>query len=83
MTAQVITRSERGRTLFHQPPAGIQAEVGGPAGFAGGADGLVSLGVSGFPLQGGSVLPYRLTFAIVKVDGQWLIAQHHGSPLPK
>ncbi|MFI4997860.1 MAG: nuclear transport factor 2 family protein [Hyphomicrobiales bacterium] len=29
------------------------------------------------------MLPFRLTVAIVRVDGQWLIAQHHGSPVPK
>jgi len=29
------------------------------------------------------VLPFRLTLAFVKVDGKWLLAQHHGSPVPK
>jgi hypothetical protein len=35
-----------------------------------------------FTLKDGTVIPYRLTLALVKVDGQWLIAQHHGSPVP-
>jgi hypothetical protein len=34
-------------------------------------------------LKNGTVLPFRLTFAMVKVDGRWLIAQHRGSPVPK
>jgi hypothetical protein len=29
------------------------------------------------------VLPYRLALALVKVDGKWLVAQHHGSPVPR
>jgi hypothetical protein len=29
------------------------------------------------------VLPYRLTLALVKADGKSLVAQHHGSPVPK
>ena len=34
-------------------------------------------------LPNGTVVPYRLTLAWVKVDGKWLVAQHHGSPVPK
>ena len=30
--------------------------------------------------DGGSLSPYRMTWALVKTDGNWRIAQHHGSP---
>src|SRR5258708_1733522 len=48
-----------------------------------GSNVLLSSGFADFTLKDGTVLPFRLTFAMVKVDGQWLIAQHHGSPVPK
>lgn len=31
-------------------------------------------------LFGGEARPYRLTWTIVRRDGQWLIAAHHASP---
>jgi uncharacterized protein (TIGR02246 family) len=30
--------------------------------------------------DGATAMPYRVTWALVKRDGNWLIAQHHGSP---
>ena len=30
--------------------------------------------------DGDMLMPYRLTWVLVKQDGNWLIAQHHGSP---
>ena len=44
---------------------------------------LLSSGFADFTLKNGTVIPFRVTLALVKVDGQWLIAQHHGSPVPK
>ena len=50
---------------------------------AAGPDVLLSSGFADFTLPNGTVLPFRLTLAFVKVDGKWLVAQHHGSPVPK
>jgi hypothetical protein len=44
---------------------------------------LLTSGFVDFTLKDGTLLSYRLTFAMMKVDGQWLIAQHHGSLMPK
>lgn len=30
--------------------------------------------------EGGRLLPYRLTWTLVRRQGNWRIAQHHGSP---
>jgi len=30
--------------------------------------------------DGDAVMPYRMTWVLVKRDGNWRIAQHHGSP---
>ncbi len=32
--------------------------------------------------DGAKPMPYRLTWMLVKQDGNWRIAQHHGSPRP-
>lgn len=31
-------------------------------------------------VDGGEIIPYRMTWLLVKDDGDWKIAQHHGSP---
>ena len=43
---------------------------------------LFNSGFADFTLANGTVLPFRLTLALVKVDGKWLVVQHHGSPVP-
>ena len=48
-----------------------------------GPDLLFSSSFADFTLANGTVLPYRLTLALVKADGKSLVAQHHGSPVPK
>ncbi|WP_421692686.1 SgcJ/EcaC family oxidoreductase [Aestuariivirga sp.] len=30
--------------------------------------------------DGQQLMPYRLTWTLVRIDGNWRIAQHHGSP---
>jgi len=82
-TAQLFTGSEGVRTYFTKLPAGIQAKMRDQQAIAVGPNVLLSSGFADFTLKDGTVLPFRLTFAMVKVDGQWLIAQHHGSPVPK
>ena len=46
-----------------------------------GSDVLLSSGVMQVTVDG-NAYPLRLTLAMVKVDGQWLIAQHHASRVP-
>jgi uncharacterized protein (TIGR02246 family) len=82
-TAQLFTGSEGVRTYFSKLPPGIKAKMGDQQAIAVGPNVLLSSGFADFTLKDGTVLPFRLTFAMVKVDGQWLIAQHHGSPMPK
>jgi uncharacterized protein (TIGR02246 family) len=78
-TAHLFT----GTDVFQQLPAGIKVKMGDQQAIAHGPDLLFSSGFADFRLADGTVLPYRLTLALVKVDGKWLVAQHHGSPVPK
>jgi uncharacterized protein (TIGR02246 family) len=82
-TASLFSGSEGIRSYFTKLPAGIKAKMGDQQAIAVGPDVLLSSGLVDFTLKNGTVLPFRLTVAIVRVDGQWLIAQHHGSPVPK
>ena len=82
-TAQLFTGSDGVRTYFSKLPPGIKAKMGDQQAIAVGPNVLLSSGFADFILKDGTVIPYRLTLAMVKVDGQWLVAQHHGSPLPK
>ena len=82
-TAQLFTGTDGVRTYFSKLPPGIKTKMGDQQAIAAGPNVLLSSGFADFILKDGTVLPFRLTFAIVKVDGQWLIAQHHGSPVPK
>ena len=82
-TAQLFTGADGVRTYFSKLPPGIKTKMGDQQAIAAGPDVLLSSGFADFILKDGTVVPYRLTFAMVKVDGQWLIAQHHGSPVPK
>jgi uncharacterized protein (TIGR02246 family) len=82
-TAQLFTGTDGVRTYFSKLPPGIKTKMGDQQAIAFGPDVLLSSGFADFTLKDGTVLPFRLTFAIVKVGGRWLVAQHHGSPTPK
>jgi uncharacterized protein (TIGR02246 family) len=82
-TAQLFTGSDGVRSYFSKLPTGIKAKMGDQQAIAVGPNVLLSSGFADFTLKDGTVVPFRLTLAMVKVDGQWLIAQHHGSPVPK
>src|SRR5947209_7407702 len=82
-TAQLFTGSEGVRSYFSKLPPGIKAKMGDQQAVAVGSNVLLSSGFASFTLKDGTVIPYRLTLALVQVGGQWLIAQHHGSPVPK
>ena len=82
-TAQLFTGSDGVRAYYSKLPPGIKAKMGDQQAIAVGSNVLLSSGFASFTLKDGTVIPYRLTLALVKVDGQWLIAQHHGSPVPK
>jgi uncharacterized protein (TIGR02246 family) len=82
-TAQLFTGTDGARTYFSKLPAGIKVKMGDQQAIAAGPDMLLSSGFADFTLANGTVLPFRLTLAFVKVDGKWLVAQHHGSPVPK
>ena len=76
-----MTELDGVRTYFSKLPAGI-VRMGDQQAIPHGPDLLFSSGFADFTLADGTVLPYRLTLALVKVDGKWLVAQHHGSPVP-
>ena len=82
-TAQLFTGTDGARTYFSKLPAGIKVKMGDQQAIAAGPDVVLSSGFAEFTLPNGTVVPYRLTLALVKVDGKWLVAQHHGSPVPK
>ncbi|MBR0971418.1 MULTISPECIES: SgcJ/EcaC family oxidoreductase [Bradyrhizobium] len=81
--AQLFSGSAGVRAYFSKLPPGIQVKMGDQQAVAVVPDVLLSSGFANFILKDGTVVPYRLTLAMVKVDGRWLIAQHHGSPVPK
>ena len=80
---QLFTGSDGVRAYYSKLPPGIKAKMGDQQAIAVGSNVLLSSGFASFTLKDGTGIPYRLTLALVKVDGQWLIAQHHGSPVPK
>ncbi|SDI20732.1 MULTISPECIES: SgcJ/EcaC family oxidoreductase [Bradyrhizobium] len=82
-TAQLFAGSEGARTYFNKLPAGTRVKMGDQHTIAVGRNVLLTSGFVDFTLKDGTLLSYRLTFAMMKTDGQWLIAQHHGSPVPK
>ncbi|MCP3474108.1 SgcJ/EcaC family oxidoreductase [Bradyrhizobium sp. CCGUVB1N3] len=82
-TAQLFTGTDGVRAYFSKLPAGIKVKMGDQQAIATGPDVVLSSGFADFTLANGTVLPFRLTLAFVKVDGKWLVAQHHGSPVPK
>ena len=82
-TAQLFSGSDGVRAYFSKLPPGIKVKMGEQQAVAVAPNVLLSSGFAEFMLKDGTAIPYRLTLALVKVDGQWLIAQHHGSPVPK
>ena len=82
-TAQLFTGTDGARTYFSKLPAGIKVKMGDQQAIAAGPDVVLSSGFADFTFPNGTVVPFRLTLAFVKVDGKWLVAQHHGSPVPK
>jgi uncharacterized protein (TIGR02246 family) len=82
-TAQLFTGNDGVRTYFSKLPAGVKARMGEQHTIAAAPDVLLSSGPVDFTLPNGTVLPFRLTLVFVKVDGKWLVAQHHGSLVPK
>jgi uncharacterized protein (TIGR02246 family) len=81
--AQLFAGAEGARTYFNKLAAGTKVKMGDQHTIAVGRNVLLTSGFVDFTLKDGTLLSYRLTFAMMKVDGQWLIAQHHGSPMPK
>jgi uncharacterized protein (TIGR02246 family) len=81
--AQLFAGAEGARTYFNKLPAVTKVKMGDQHTIAVGRNVLLTSGFVDFTLKDGTPLSYRLTFAMMKVDGQWLIAQHHGSPMPK
>jgi uncharacterized protein (TIGR02246 family) len=82
-TAQLFSGSDGVRTYFSKLPAGIKVKMGDQQAIAAGPDVVLSSGFADFTFPNGTVVPFRLTLAFVKVDGKWLVAQHHGSTVPK
>ena len=82
-TAQLFSGSEGVRAYFSKLPPGIKAKMGNQQAIAVGLNILLSFGFANFTLKDDTVIPHRLKLALAKVDNQWLIAQHHGSPVPK
>ena len=82
-TAQLFTGTDGARTYFSKLPAGIKVKMGDQQAIAAGPDVVLSSGFADFTFPNGTVAAFRLTLAFVKVDGKWLVAQHHGSPMPK
>jgi uncharacterized protein (TIGR02246 family) len=82
-TAQLFSGSDGVRTYFSKLPAGISVRMGDQQAIMAGPDVVLSSGFADFTFPNGTVVPFRLTLAFVKVDGKWLVAQHHGSPAPK
>jgi len=82
-TARLFSGSEGVRAYFSKLPPGIKTTMGDQQAVAVGPDVVLSSGFANLTLKDGATIPFRLTLAMVKVNGQWLIAQHHGSPVPK
>lgn len=82
-SAQLFSGSQGVHAYFSKLPPGIKTTMGDQQAVAVGPDVLLSSGFANFTLKDGTVIPFRLTLALVKLDGRWLIAQHHGSPVPK
>jgi uncharacterized protein (TIGR02246 family) len=82
-TAQLAAGSDGVRTYYTKLPAGIQAMMGEEKAVEVAPNVLLISGFVDFTLKNGTVLPFRLTLAAVKTEGQWQVAQHHGSLVPK
>lgn len=75
--------------VLHRGHEGVRCYFGGagasvrsypePALVTFGEDVALTAGFVDF-LEGGALLPYRLTWTLVRRGSNWKIAQHHGSP---
>jgi len=82
-TAPLFKGLDGVRTYFLHLPPGLKAQMGEQSVVAVEPNVLLSSGLVQFTTKDGVVVPFRLTLALVKVGGQWLMAQHHASPVPK
>jgi uncharacterized protein (TIGR02246 family) len=82
-TPPLFTGRDGVRSYFSHLPSGLKATMGEHTAVQVAPNVVLSSGLVEFTLPSGAVAPYRLTFALVQVNGQWLIAQHHASPVPK
>lgn len=71
------------RTYLSHFPPGLKAQMGEQTVVAVKPNVLLCSGLIQFTTKDASVVPFRLTLALVKVGGQWSIAHHHPSPVPK
>ena len=68
------------RSYFGKRPPGIRVKSYPlPRARQVAADVMITAGHVDFA-DGGQLSPYRMTWVLVRRDGNWRIAQHHGSP---
>jgi uncharacterized protein (TIGR02246 family) len=82
-TAPLFKGQEGVRTYFSHLPPGLKAQMGEQTVIAVEPDVLLSSGLVDFTRPDGNAASFRLTLALVRVGGQWFIAQHHASLVPK
>jgi uncharacterized protein (TIGR02246 family) len=82
-TAPLFKGLDGVRTYFSHLPPGLKAKMGEQSVVAVEPNVLLSSGLVDFMRPDGTVASFRLTLALVRVGGHWLIAQHHASPVPK
>ncbi len=82
-TAALFRGQDGVRAYFSRLPPGLKVQMGEQSVVAVEPNVLLSSGLFQLTTKDGAVVPFRLTLALVKVDDQWLIAQHHGSLVPK
>lgn len=68
------------RSYFGKRPPGIRVKSYPlPRARQAAADVMITAGHVDFA-DGGQLIPYRMTWVLVRRNGNWRIAQHHGSP---
>ena len=68
------------RSYFGGRPAGVRVKSYPMPEVREVAPGVVATGGHVDFADGDTPMPYRVTWVLVKKDGNWRIAQHHGSP---
>jgi ketosteroid isomerase-like protein len=81
-TAPLFKGADGVRSHFSHLPPGLQTQLSEQSAIAIQPNVILSSGLVSFKLKDGPPAPYRLTLALVKVDGRWLIAQQHASQVP-